>query len=81
MGKGDDVGASLPRPLWIADQVRNDVDDAGALFSPSPLIPLPSRERGYMVGVVLLPPLPCPSGLWIKSAMTDRRVPTLWILP
>ena len=35
MERGNDVVASLPRTIWIADQVRNDVDDAGALFSPS----------------------------------------------
>ena len=40
-GRGDSVGCfgfycpSTAPPLWIADQVRNDVDDAGASFSPS----------------------------------------------
>ena len=38
---------TLP-PLWIADQVRND-GVVGLSCSPSPLIPLPSRERGTEV--------------------------------
>ena len=54
-GEGDSVGWCWlvhPRhtpPLWIADQVRNDVTVlvGVGLFSPSPLIPLPSRERGF----------------------------------
>ena len=37
------VVSSLP-PLWIADQVRNDVKMLVCLVSPSPLIPLPSRR-------------------------------------
>ena len=40
-------------------------------YSPSPLIPLPSRERGNLVVVLaLLYALPLTSGLRIKSAMT-----------
>ena len=40
-----------------------DWDDAGASFSPSPLIPLPSRERGILsVGFSWCPP-PFTSGL------------------
>ena len=57
---------------WSVEVYENqDCDDAGASFSPSPLIPLPSRERGCMVGVVLSSASarhPC--GLRIKSAMT-----------
>ena len=51
--------------------------------SPSPLIPLPSRERGYFGWFGLVHPhVRRPSGLRIKSAMTGAScpgVPALWI--
>ena len=40
-----------------------DWGDAGASFSPSPLIPLPSRERGYMVDLAC-----CRPTLWIDES-------------
>ena len=66
-----------PTPLWIAGQVRND---ANCLVSPSPLIPLPSRERGMYGWFILLSARHRPSGLRIKSAMTDPASPCgFWI--
>ena len=45
----------------------------GVAYSPSPLIPLPSRERGIWLVLSCSPVSPCrPSGLRIKSAMTGR---------
>ena len=44
-----------PRP--VDSRLRgNDGPVVGLSFSPSPLIPLPSRERGNMVGVGLFHP-------------------------
>ena len=42
--------------LWRIMEDLLDCDDADASFSPSPLIPLPSRERGIDGCVVLLSP-------------------------
>ena len=61
-----------PPPLWIADQVRNDVTMLMHRFHPlfpvsgtgTGFGPLPSRERGILVGVVLL--LPCPVDTALK---------------
>ena len=55
-----------------------DWDDAVASFSPSPLIPLPSRERGFSRLFCLVVARPFTSGLRVKSAMTcdeSRRIP------
>ena len=53
--------------LWIAGQVRNDVTMLVCLVSPSPLIPLPSRERGNMVGCLVVA-RPC--GYCLEASMT-----------
>ena len=73
-------GRLSPLPLWIADQVRNDGVIGLSCCHPlipvsgtgtGSLIPLPSRERVCMVGVVLLSASDHrPSGLRIRSAMT-----------
>ena len=58
------------------------------LFSPSPLIPLPSRERGIMsVGLSCLHPhptlwIPAYAGMTVKGTRNDRHPgvsPHLWI--
>ena len=61
--------ASALSPLWIADQVRNDVTMLVHRFHPHPS-PLPSRERGFGWCCLVIARTPCPSGLRIKSAMT-----------
>ena len=50
--------------------------DAGASFSPSPLIPLPSRERGNAVVLDCFAP---PCGYCLKASMTAAVRPALWI--
>ena len=60
-----------PRP--VDSRLRgNDGPVVGLSFSPSPLIPLPSRERGKVVVLSWTCCLPArlTSGLRIKSAMT-----------
>ena len=73
-----------PAALWIPAYAGMTVSGCFVLLSPSPLIPLPSRERGIggLGCLVVTPPcgycleasmtatLPCSSGLRIKSAMT-----------
>ena len=58
-------------------------------FSPSPLIPLPSRERGFMVGLDLVTrvtPRPVVSRLRGNDGEGDLRncddaLIVLWVLP
>ena len=59
---------------WLSCVVRvQAVTWVGVLISPSPLIPLPSRERGYMVGVVLFTRVTLsPCGYCLKASMTGR---------
>ena len=70
--------SALPPPLWIADQVRNDVTMRCIVFTLT--LVLSHQGRGDMVGVVLFTRVTrCPSGLRIKSAMTGSSCPTVWI--
>ena len=58
-------GADLHGWVWIRGFVLS--------CSPSPLIPLPSRERGCMVGVVLLSARPL--HLWIADQARNELAP------
>ena len=63
------LGASPRPPLWIADQVRNDVWHC---FHPH-LSPLPSRERGLVVVLsCFVPRHTPPCGYCLKASMTGR---------
>ena len=67
-----------PATLWIpayagmTGTVQHDGTMLGASFSPSPLIPLPSRERGFGWLGCLIVALPC--GYCLKASMTDLAV-------
>ena len=50
----------------------------GLSCSPSPLIPLPSRERGFGRLVCLVVGPARPSGLRIESAMTVLMAEMMW---
>ena len=78
-GRGDMVGCFVllyaPRhmsPLWIADQVRNDVTMRCIVFTLT--LALSHQGRGDSVGCVVSRVTRHPSGLGIKSAMTGEDV-------
>ena len=54
---------------WVAVLISPS-DPVSRAGSPSPLIPLPSREGGWRLVYFSARPLPLSSGLRIKSAMT-----------
>ena len=65
---------------WLNRVVRvQSVTWAGVLISPSPLIPLLSRERGRMVGLFFCPSTAPP--LWIADQVRNDGTTALWILP
>ena len=84
--------ASALSPLWIADQVRNDVTMRCIVFTLAPVSGTgtgfdssPIKGEGVYGGCCLVYPHVCrPSGLRTKSAMMGSSClagPALWILP